>query len=85
MKESTAFERDIAQKDNDDALAKVIAAKTTTVYQLTPAEQAEWQKVLLPLQKEFEPVIGADLIRSVNAVTAQYEKEQAAKITVPKH
>ena len=79
MKESTAFERAIAQKDNDDALAKVIAAKTTTVYQLTPAERAEWQKVLLPLQKEFAPVIGEDLIQSVNAVSAQYEKEQAAK------
>lgn len=79
MKEATAFERDIAQKDNDDALAKVIAARTTTVYRLTPAELAEWQKVLLPLQKEFEPVIGADLINSVNAVTSQYAKEKAAK------
>ena len=79
MKESTAFERDIAQKDNDDALAKVIAAKTTTVYQLTPAERAEWQKTLLPLQKEFEPVIGADLIQSANATAAQVLREQAAK------
>ena len=79
MKEATTFERDIAQKDNDDALAKVIAARTTTVYRLTPAELAEWQKVLLPLQKEFEPVIGADLISSVNAVTSQYAKEKAVK------
>ena len=79
MKEATTFERDIAQKDNDDALAKVIAARTTTVYHLTPAELAEWQKVLLPLQKEFAPVIGADLINSVNAVSAQYAKEKAAK------
>ena len=79
MKEATTFERDIAQKDNDDALAKVIAARTTTVYRLTPAELAEWQKVLLPLQKEFEPVIGVDLISSVNAVTSQYAKEKAVK------
>jgi C4-dicarboxylate-binding protein DctP len=79
MKEATIYERDIAQKDNDDALAKVIAAKTTTVYQLTPAERAEWQKTLQPLQKEFASVIGADLIQSANATAAQIEKEQAAK------
>ncbi|MCX7194101.1 MAG: TRAP transporter substrate-binding protein [Proteobacteria bacterium] len=83
MKEATAFEREIAQKDNDDALARVIAAKTTTVYQLTPAERAEWQKVLLPLQKEFESVIGADLIQSVNTTAAQVAKEQAAATAAP--
>ena len=78
MKEATAFEREAAQKDNDDALAKVIAAKTTTVYQLTAAERAEWQKTLLPVHKEFESVIGADLIQSVNATAAQVALEQAA-------
>ncbi len=79
MREATAYERDIAQKDNDDALAKVITARTTTVYQLTPAERAEWQKTLQPLQKEFESVIGADLIQSANATAAQVAREQAAK------
>jgi C4-dicarboxylate-binding protein DctP len=64
MKEATAFEREIAQKDNDDALAKVIASKTTAVYELTPAERTEWQKTLLPVHKEFEDVIGKDLIQS---------------------
>jgi C4-dicarboxylate-binding protein DctP len=78
MKEATVYEREIAQKDNDDALAKVIAAKTTTVYQLTPAERAEWQKVLLPVHKEFESVIGADLIQSVYATAAQVAQEQVA-------
>jgi C4-dicarboxylate-binding protein DctP len=78
MKEATVFERDVAQKDNDDALAKVLAAKTTTVYTLTAAERAEWQKVLLPVQKEFESVIGADLIAAANATGAQVEKEQAS-------
>jgi C4-dicarboxylate-binding protein DctP len=78
MKEATAFERDIAQRDNDDALAKVIAAKTTTIYELTPAERSEWQKVLLPVHKEFESVIGADLIQSANSTAEQFAKEQAA-------
>ncbi len=79
MREATAYERDIAQQDNDNALAKVIAARTTTVYQLTPAERAEWQKTLQPLQKEFESVIGADLIQSANATAAQVAREQTAK------
>ena len=78
MKEATAFERETAQKDNDDALTKVIAAKTTTVYQLTAAERAEWQKALLPVHKEFESVIGADLIQSAYATAAQVAREQAA-------
>ncbi len=77
MQEATAFERETAQKDNDDALAKVIAAKTTTVYQLTAAERAEWQRTLLPVHREFESVIGADLIQNVYATAAQVEKEQA--------
>ncbi len=84
MKEATVFERNIAQQENDDALAKVIAAKTTTVYQLTPAERAEWKKALQPIQKEFESSIGADLIQSANAIGAQVEKEQAAAAAAAK-
>ncbi len=76
MKQATAFEREIAQRDNDDALAKVIAAKTTTVYQLTPAERSEWQKALLPVHKEFEDVIGKDLIQIAYDTAAQVAKEQ---------
>lgn len=83
MKEATVFEREIAQKENDEALERVIAAKTTTVYTLTAAERAEWQKVLVPVQKEFESVIGAELIASANATAAQVEKEQAAAASKP--
>ena len=78
MNEATAYERDSAQRDNDDALAKVIAAKTTTVYELTPSERIELQKALLPVHKEFESVIGANLIQSVNNTADQYAKEHAA-------
>lgn len=83
MKEATVFEREIAQKENDEALAKVLAAKTTNVYTLTTAERAEWQRTLLPVQKEFESVIGADLIAAANAISAQVEKEQADAASKP--
>ena len=79
MKEATTFEREIAQKDNDDALAKVKAAKTTEIYMLPNEERVKWQKVLLPVHKEFEGVIGKDMIRAVYNVAAQVEKEKAAK------
>lgn len=78
MKDATVFEREIAQKENDEALASVIAAKTTTVYTPTPAERAEWQKALLPIHKEFESVVGADTLQSVYATAAQVAREQAA-------
>lgn len=76
MKEATVFERDIAQKDNDDALEKVRAAKTTEIYVLPENERAAWRKALLPVHAEFEGVIGKDLIQSANDIAAQVEKEQ---------
>ena len=79
MKETTAFERDIAQKENDEALAKVKAAKTTEIYVLPLKERIEWHKALLPVHKEFESVIGKDIIQSAYTVAAQVEKEQAAR------
>ena len=79
MKEATLFERDIAQKENDEALAKVKAAKTTEVYVLPLKDRIEWHKALLPVHKEFEGIIGRDIIQGVYGVAAQVEKEAAAK------
>lgn len=79
MKETTVFERDIAQKDNDEALIKVKAYKSTEVYVLPLKERIEWHKALLPVHKEFEDVIGKDIIQTVYGIAAQVAKEQAAK------
>jgi C4-dicarboxylate-binding protein DctP len=75
MAEATAFERDIAKKDNDDALAKVRAAKTTEVYVLPLQGRQEWYKVLLPVHKEFEDKIGKDIVQAIYNTAAQVEKE----------
>jgi C4-dicarboxylate-binding protein DctP len=82
MKEATAFERDIAQKENDEALEKVRAAKTTEVYVLPDSERAAWRKALLPVHAELAAVVGKEIIQSVYDVAAQVEKEQqpAAKV-----
>ncbi len=78
MNETSVYERSIAQLENDDSLAKVRAAKTTEVYTLTEAERSEWMKVLVPVHKEFESVIGKENIQEVYDIAAQVAKEQAA-------
>lgn len=79
MKEATVFERTIAQQENDEALAMVKAAKTTEIRYQSPKERLEWYKALLPVHKEFESVIGQDIIQAVYATAAQVEKERLAK------
>jgi C4-dicarboxylate-binding protein DctP len=64
MQDSTVFERRIAQEENDAALAKVKAAGTTQVYVLPYKDRLIWQKALLPVHKEFESIIGRDLIQA---------------------
>jgi len=79
MNEATEFERDIAQKENDEALAKVRAAGATEVYVLPFKDRVIWQKALLPVHREFESVIGKDLIQAVYATAAQVEKDKPGK------
>lgn len=79
MKETTAFERDIAKAENDEALNKVRAAKTTEIYILPNEERARWREVMLPVHKEFENIIGRDLIQMAYTAAAQVQKEKAAK------
>ena len=74
MKEATAYERDIAQEENDDALAKIKAAGTTTVYTLTPKQREAWRQALLPVHKEFQDVVGKDNIDAINQLAAKAGK-----------
>ncbi len=76
MKETTKYERDIAQKENDDALAAVREAKTTEVYILPDKDRLAWQKALLPVHTQFESVVGKDLIYGIYNIAAQVEKER---------
>jgi C4-dicarboxylate-binding protein DctP len=78
MKEATAFERNIAKAENEDALNKVRTAKTTEIYILPNEERARWHAAFLPVHKEFENSIGRDLIQMAYAVAAQVQKEKAA-------
>jgi C4-dicarboxylate-binding protein DctP len=66
MREATTFEKAIAQRDNDLAMDAIKKAGKTTIYTLSPKEQAEWRKALLPVQKDMEGRIGKDLIGAIN-------------------
>jgi C4-dicarboxylate-binding protein DctP len=79
MKDATRYERAIAAKENADALALVKQAGTTEIYALDAKQREEWKQALLPVHKEFEAVIGRDLIQSIYAVAAQVEQERRKK------
>ena len=66
MKESTKYANEIAQRENEMALAAVRKSGKTKVYELTEQEQAAWRKALLPIQKEMEGRIGKGLIDAIN-------------------
>ena len=69
MKDATQYTNDIAQKENEDALAKVRATGKTQVYELTQAETAAWKKVLIPVQEEMKSRIGKDTVEAVQKET----------------
>ena len=76
MAESTKYVWQIAKKENDDALAKIKAAKTTEIYVLPASEKAVWRKAMLPLYKEYEDVVGKDTLQAIEKSVAQSAKKK---------
>lgn len=66
MKEATRYANDIAQRENEAALAAVRSSGKTEVHVLTEQEQAEWRAALQPVQREMERRIGRGLIEAIN-------------------
>ena len=79
MREATAYEKTIAQRDNDAALEAIRKTGKTKVYTLTPQEQADWRRALLPVQKQMEARIGKDLIDAINQTTSRTMAPMTAK------
>jgi C4-dicarboxylate-binding protein DctP len=72
MAEATDYANGLSQQENDEALAAMKKAGTTTFYELTPEERAEWMKALEPVTAEMASRVGKDLI-------AAFQKEANAK------
>jgi len=66
MRDATTYEKAIAQRDNDLAMEAIKKSGKTAIYTPNAAEQAEFRKVLLPVQQQMEGRIGKDLIMSIN-------------------
>lgn len=71
MREATTFEKAIAQRDNDLAMDAIKKTGKTEIYTLSVKEQAEWRRVLAPVQKEMEGRIGKELITAINKEAAK--------------
>ncbi len=65
MRDATAFNNEIAQKENAECLEKVRKAGRTEIITLTPEQKRAWKKVLVPVHKRMEHRIGAELIRDI--------------------
>lgn len=65
MAEATVYANNIAQDENEAALAAMKAAGKTTFYELSDAERAEWVEVLRKVHVDMADRVGADLIQSV--------------------
>lgn len=79
MAEATRYERDIAKKENDDALAAVKASGKTEVYVLSEAERKAWKEALLPVHAKFESVVGKDNLQAINRIAAEVESRKTRK------
>jgi len=75
MAESTKYVWQIAKQENDDAVAKIKAAKTTEIYVLPPAEKAVWRQAMLPLYQQYEDVVGKDTLQAIEKTVAQSAKK----------
>lgn len=72
MKDATAFNDSVAEKDEAAALAAIKASGKSTVYTPTPAEKEAWIKTMAPVHAEMaERVGGKAFIDSVIAASAR--------------
>ena len=71
LAEVTAWIRVNAYKINMDQKAKIVAAGTTKVTELTDAEKDEFRKAFKPVHDEFRDIIGGDLIDAVYELNAK--------------
>ncbi len=69
MKDTTQYANEIAQEENEDALAAMKASGKTEFYELTPAEREAWRKALLPVHEEMASRVGKGMIEDFYKTT----------------
>jgi len=69
MAEATEFANDIAQKENDDALAEMKKSGKTEFHTLTDAEKKAWKEKLTAVHNDVASRVGKNLIQAINEAT----------------
>jgi len=69
MLEATAFANQIAQKENDDAIAAIRASGLTEVHELTAEQREAWRQALLPVHAQMEDRVGKELVEAIRKET----------------
>jgi C4-dicarboxylate-binding protein DctP len=67
MADATAYANDIAQQENDKALAAIRAAGTTELHELSASERSAWIAALKPVHAQMADRVGPDLIAAIYA------------------
>jgi C4-dicarboxylate-binding protein DctP len=71
MKQASAYNNQISEKENDDALAAMKTSGKIELHTQTPAERKAWIAKLRVVHKEVAPRVGAELISEIYQVTGQ--------------
>jgi C4-dicarboxylate-binding protein DctP len=71
MKQATAYNNQISEKENDDALAAMKTSGKIELHAQTPAERSAWIAKLRVVHKEVAPRVGAELIGEIYQATGQ--------------
>lgn len=79
MQDATRFEREIASRENEAALAAVRASGRTEIYVLPAEERARWREALLPVHRKFENAVGRDNLEAIYRVAVEVEAARAKK------
>jgi C4-dicarboxylate-binding protein DctP len=69
MAEATVFANDIAEKENEEAIAEMKKSGKTTFYSLSDAEKKAWKAKLVAVHKDVASRVGKELIEAVNKAT----------------
>jgi C4-dicarboxylate-binding protein DctP len=67
MDEATKNGNDLANSINENDRKKIVADNKAKIIKLNKEQLAAWQKAMAPVWKQFEPGIGADLIKAAQA------------------
>ena len=69
MNETNDYVRGIAKKENENALEEIRKAGKTEIITITADEKKAWKKALIPVHKEMESRLGADVIQATYKAT----------------